>query len=132
MISQVISALHGAIMSKNLVVIFKFAKQLPGLLLGDRFRVEHVISNLLSNAIKFSPDGKEIVVDITGVTVRKTAAQPDNDRVSGYGNVPLHMSSKSGRFKHSCIDITIAITDAGCGISPANQVKPTTFDSHPC
>ena len=35
------------------------------LLLGDRFRVEHVIINFLSNAVKFSPDGAEIIIQIS-------------------------------------------------------------------
>ena len=33
---------------------------------GDRFRVEHVIINFLSNAVKFSPDGSEIIIQISG------------------------------------------------------------------
>ena len=37
----------------------------PELVVGDRFRVEHVIGNLVSNAIKFSPAGSGIVVDVS-------------------------------------------------------------------
>ena len=37
----------------------------PEMLLGDRYRVEHVIGNLISNAIKFSPEQSAVVVDIS-------------------------------------------------------------------
>ena len=132
-----ISALHGAIVNKNLVVVFKYGNRLPGLMIGDRFRVEHVISNLLSNAIKFSPDEKEIVIDITGV-VRQAGAQPDVDvshadnnhrsssqrKVpSGNSFLPARMSGLSSKHHPAAMDVTIAITDAGPGISSANQAK---------
>jgi two-component system sensor histidine kinase/response regulator len=37
----------------------------PEELLGDRYRIEHVIGNLVSNATKFSPEKSEIVIDIS-------------------------------------------------------------------
>ena len=102
--------MHGAIMKKKLVVVFKYGKHLPGLLMGDRYQLEHVISNLLSNAIKFSPDDKEIVIDITGVMVDNSGHNDASD------------SAESGK-RPASMDITIAITDSGPGISPANQAK---------
>ena len=39
--------------------------RVPEMLLGDRYRVEHVIGNLISNAIKFSPEQSAVVVDIS-------------------------------------------------------------------
>ena len=42
----------------------------PQLVLGDRYRIEHVIGNLLSNAIKFSPEDSEIVVEVSVETER--------------------------------------------------------------
>ena len=39
---------------------------MPERLLGDRYRIEHVIGNFVSNAIKFSPDyGSDVVVDVS-------------------------------------------------------------------
>ena len=37
----------------------------PELVLGDRYRIEHVIGNFLSNAIKFSPEDSEITLDVS-------------------------------------------------------------------
>ena len=107
-------------MNKKLVVVFRYGKQLPGLMLGDRFRVEHVISNLLSNAIKFSPENKEIVIDINGVIVHKSVYTdaPDNNAAENNGKKLL--ARLSGKRPVS-MDITIAITDKGPGISSANQ-----------
>ena len=110
-------------MNKKLVVVFRYGKQLPGLMLGDRFRVEHVISNLLSNAIKFSPENKEIVIDINGVIVHKSVYTdaPDNNAAENKRNSNL-LARLSGKRPVS-MDITIAITDTGPGISSANQAK---------
>ena len=45
--------------------VLKKSAQVPEMLIGDRYRVEHVIGNLVSNAIKFSPEESEVVVDIS-------------------------------------------------------------------
>jgi len=122
----VISALHGAIMSKNLTVVFKYGKQLPGLMIGDRFRVEHVVSNLLSNAIKFSPDNKEIVIDIDGELVRKSVYTnaPDNAEINRRNSTTVrNLHARLSGKQPMSMNITIAITDAGPGISSANQAK---------
>ncbi len=39
--------------------------RLPRKLIGDPLRLRQILSNLLSNAIKFTPDGKEIEINIT-------------------------------------------------------------------
>ena len=43
----------------------KKSPAVPEELLGDRYRIEHVIGNLVSNATKFSPEKSEIVIDIS-------------------------------------------------------------------
>ena len=45
--------------------VLKKSAQVPEMLIGDRYRVEHVIGNLVSNAIKFSPEESKVVVDIS-------------------------------------------------------------------
>ena len=37
----------------------------PDQIMGDRYRIEHVIMNFVSNAIKFSPADAAIVVDVS-------------------------------------------------------------------
>ena len=64
-INKVFSAMAGSVVAKNLNVERNIAADVPALLVGDVFRVEHVISNLLSNAIKFSPDGGTIRLNVT-------------------------------------------------------------------
>ena len=44
--------------------------EVPEMVLGDRHRIEHVVTNFLSNAINFSPDDSEVVVDVSLETER--------------------------------------------------------------
>ena len=69
-------------------------------MIGDRYRIEHIISNFVSNACKFSPDGGEVVVSVTSV-LGTSARTPDQ----------------------TFADITVTVSDQGCGISPENQAK---------
>ena len=55
-VEKSLSALHGAIVGRNINIKQSVPEDLPYLVNGDRFRVIHVMSNLLSNAIKFSPE----------------------------------------------------------------------------
>ena len=97
-ITKVISAMSGAVMSKNMHLEKHIAIDIPPLLLGDAYRVEHVVSNLLSNAIKFSPESAAIRINVSAAaTVAATAAIPDSKR------------------------ITVSISDDGPGISSENQ-----------
>eukprot|EP01035_Chromulina_nebulosa_P069494 gene69494-biopygen35810 len=92
-ITKIFSALSGSIITKNLLIEKNIAADVPALLVGDVYSVEHVISNLLSNAIKFSPECGTIRVNVTAVK-----SQP--------------MTS-----------ITVSITDEGPGISVEDQGK---------
>ena len=38
---------------KGLVMVKDYAVNVPAVISGDRYRVEHIISNLISNAVKF-------------------------------------------------------------------------------
>ena len=52
-VNKVLSALHGMTASKAIVTIKDYAANVPTIVNGDRYRVEHIISNLISNAVKF-------------------------------------------------------------------------------
>jgi len=90
---QVVAALHGMVAAKSIHVVKNFAPNVPTTVIGDRYRVEHIISNFVSNACKFSPRGGEVVVSVT--------------------------SRNAGAFA----EVTVTVSDQGCGISPENQEK---------
>eukprot|EP01035_Chromulina_nebulosa_P028135 gene28135-biopygen17998 len=101
-IYKICSALAGSVVAKNLLIEKNISADVPALLVGDVYRVEHVISNLLSNAIKFSPDGGTIRVNVTA-TAARTAKSVINSSPS--------------------TSITVSITDDGPGISAEDQGK---------
>ena len=102
-ITKIFSALSGSVITKNLLVEKDIAADVPPALVGDVYRVEHVISNLLSNAIKFSPDGGAIRLRVSA-TAMTPSATTDSDTLPA-------------------ISITVSITDEGPGISAENQGK---------
>ena len=57
--------MQGAVIAKNINLSNDVAANVPFKVVGDRCRVEHVLSNLLSNAIKFSTPGKSINVNVS-------------------------------------------------------------------
>ena len=113
-ISKIFLALSGGLASKTLRVERDIAAGVPALLIGDAYRVEHVISNLLSNAIKFSPVGGAIRVSVDAAPAPEPAEGGGALRVG-----PLAYSSSS----ESCTSITVSVTDEGPGISAENQKR---------
>ena len=101
-IVKIISAMSGATMAKRLQVEKHIAAEVPQRLVGDVFRVEHVISNLLSNAIKFSPTNGSIRVNVSAANTVVSEAPFTN--------------------------VTVSISDEGPGISAENQEK--LFDGY--
>ena len=59
------ATLRGAIIEKRINLVKSVALGVPEQILGDRYRIEHVVANLISNAIKFSPEESVIEVQIT-------------------------------------------------------------------
>eukprot|EP01041_Mallomonas_annulata_P000687 gene687-1316_t len=64
-ISKVILSLRGASTMNSITFHTYIGDYVPVKVLGDRYRIEHVISNLLSNAIKFSSYGKCIRIVVS-------------------------------------------------------------------
>lgn len=50
---------------KKILLLSFIDPRLPKKLIGDPLRLRQILSNLLSNAIKFTPDGKEIEINVT-------------------------------------------------------------------
>ena len=102
-ITKIFSALSGSVITGNLVVEKNIAADVPPLLVGDVYRVEHVISNLLSNAIKFSPDAGVIRVNVSATAMTPTVTL-DSEALPS-------------------VLVTVSISDEGPGISEENQGK---------
>ena len=65
MVHVVKAALHGSLSDKNIQLFISISEDVPKFVIGDRFRIEHVLANLLSNAIKFSPINGRIFVTVS-------------------------------------------------------------------
>ena len=90
---------HG-VTSKDISLRSVFSPNQPKFIVGDKFRIEHVMHNLLSNAIKFSFPSKPLVVEV-GFSM--SAAESEGDI-------------------NECTT-TVSVTDMGHGISDENQTK---------
>jgi signal transduction histidine kinase len=100
-VTKVFSAFRGAAVGKELSLQLTVAQGFPQLVLGDRFKIEHVIANLLSNAIKFSPRGAVVEVALS--------------------ESPYSSCSRGGDEWIS--DVVIDVNDHGPGISAEDQLK---------
>lgn len=98
-ISKVVSTFKGALRSKNLKIVLDTQSNFPATVIGDRFRIEHVLSNLLSNAIKFSAINATVRIAVSFKERKST----DKSRVFA--------------------DVTVSCMDEGPGISQADQGK---------
>ena len=54
-VAKAVSTLRGVLVARQIVLDVNVHDSVPAALIGDRVRIEHVLTNLLSNAIKFSP-----------------------------------------------------------------------------
>ena len=87
--------LHGLMMENRLRLEMSVAKDVPPSLIGDRYRLEHILANLLSNAAKFSPECGKILVSI----------------------------SLDGKIDNDSCNIKFAVTDEGPGMTEAQMRK---------
>ena len=78
--SQVFSTFRGAIISKDITLSKHFTSDVPAKVIGDRSRIEHVISNLLSNAIKFSNEGESISVSVAAESLPPLGSNNDENK----------------------------------------------------
>ena len=97
-VTKVFSTFRGAAIAKALRLRPNLAHDIPFRIVGDRFRIEHVLANLLSNAIKFSPHGGVVTVSATKV----------EEYTSNGTNIAM---------------ITISVKDEGPGIPQDHQEK---------
>jgi len=96
-ISKVFATFRGNVIAKNITLVKIVSPAVPNRVVGDRYRIEHVVANLVSNAIKFSAASATIVVEVTVVDV----LDGDDNKVT----------------------LMVAVKDEGPGISEENQKK---------
>ena len=53
------------LLGKQITLVRVAESNVPELVYGDQFRLEHVLSNFVSNAIKFCPESSKITVTIS-------------------------------------------------------------------
>lgn len=92
--------------------------RIPARIVGDKFRIRHVLANLVSNALKYSFSGGH-------VQLRATFDAEDDSHE--YGSLPVH---DSGNF----VTIIFTVVDEGKGISDEDQAndifQPYRFLKH--
>lgn len=71
MIQHVVMSVNGQSSAKKLTLATRMLRDVPDLVIGDKFRIEHVLANLLSNAIKFSPTSGNITIEVTAGALRE-------------------------------------------------------------
>jgi Signal transduction histidine kinase len=94
MTQKVCTISAASMQEKNQAFYFACDENIPQILIGDDLRFSQVITNLLSNAVKFTPEQGEIRLDI-----------------------------RQGVRNGDTIELLVAVTDTGIGISPEQQQK---------
>jgi signal transduction histidine kinase len=112
-VTKVISTLTSAITYKNMTICQNFETEIPNMVVGDKYRIEHVISNLLGNAIKFSDRQKCITIKICR-SMELTGATSTHFITSRFSLLNVSIDR---------IPLTISVIDEGPGISKDDQKK---------
>ena len=100
LVNTVVMSLQGQIRDKEVHMTVHIGDDVPRVV-GDRFKLEHVLANLLSNAIKFLPHGGNITIDV----------------------LLLHRSPSSSidpGGRRLC-EVEVSVTDDGPGMSAEDQ-----------
>lgn len=93
-LEQIVELYSISTKQKNIRFIYNFDENIPSSLIGDETRIKQVLSNVVSNAIKFTPEGKNVTLEVKVVDIKNSKAT-----------------------------IKFIIKDEGIGISPENQNK---------
>lgn len=93
------------ILAKNLNIDIQVADEVPKYLIGDKFRISHIISNILSNSVKFSHQGGNIEIRVNCTDKQLDPSTHDD------GHWYRNNSTTSEKF------IRFTVRDYGKGIS---------------
>jgi signal transduction histidine kinase len=121
-----VSTMKGSAKSKRISILLSYGDNAEPVtlrtsqLMGDRFRLEHIIINFLSNAVKFSPIGSQIIIKMTekvldARTIQAIKERDKSQKIRDFGP-SLVDASPSKEYR----EVTVMVVDNGAGISKAN------------
>jgi len=119
------SVLQGTMSQKNIHLYTLVYDDVPEFVIGDRFRIEHVLANLLSNAIKFSPSHGRIfmIVSLVGGHGSVSAQAEVEDSVNVIRPSAHTRSGDNASKSSKYIELEFSVRDEGPGISLEDQKK---------
>ena len=103
--------------SRALKFVIKKSSRVPRTVLGDKFRLEHVLTNIVSNAIKMSPNEGTVTISVTTLNAHTVENRKlvDNIREEDRDDELYEL-------------ICWSITDDGEALSP--EVQKSIFDKY--
>jgi signal transduction histidine kinase len=125
-----VSTMKGSAESKRISIVLSYGDDgnpvglRSSQLMGDRFRLEHVIVNFLSNAVKFSPIGSQIIIKMTEKVPDERTVQAikqrnnfreKSEKIWDFGQISVDSSPSRGYR-----EVTVVVKDNGVGISKAD------------
>ncbi|CAN0441590.1 unnamed protein product, partial [Ectocarpus fasciculatus] len=87
--------------------------------MGDKFKISHIIRNMLSNAMKFTTEGGSIVAKVAWAVVLETEQEESKSTLPSYISSKVIMPEE--KFSSSVSSVTISVADSGYGLT-AEQI----------
>lgn len=102
---------------RKLKFVVKKSSRVPKAVLGDKFRLEHMLTNIVSNAIKMSAEGGTVTISVTTLNAHTAEHRKLVDNIR-------EGDSDDDQFELVCW----SITDEGEALSP--EVQRSIFDKY--
>ena len=137
-VRTVFATFKGSAVAKSLRLQCMIATELSEKLIGDRFRLEHVVGNFLSNAIKFSPQGGGITIEVSVPSKFLVASENEMKHNKTDSRKPIIapmrwkrdttedsyiIKDNIGVSKNDRKSIMVSVSDEGPGIALEHQSK---------
>ena len=122
------------IKEKQINLIIRSHPGVPDMVVGDGFRIEHVMVNLVSNALKFSHPESEVVIDINVLSLdihhrHESNCSERGSKRSGYGNVHGAVFSKLNSQNNSSSHRTKFLSNSLRKMSSTNSFSKINISS---